>query len=128
MSTSAWDSQHLVSDLQGSQNASATNLSSHLSKAAAGISRSQDDATVGYYFQRPQSENDLQTYGGGKRWAIGDDMLVEQVNNVSTGLVCISGYRNSVATIGIPPYWQSEGLHATDLSIHTHIHTYFFIG
>lgn len=72
----AWD---------GSSNISAADLDGNSGNGAfsrqtsIGISRSQDDATVGYYFQRPQSENDLQAYGGGKRWAVGDESLVEQV-------------------------------------------------
>ena len=75
MSRSAWESPpHISSDLDG-----LTFNSSSSRQSAVGISRSQDDATVSYHFQRPQSENDLQTYGGGKRWAVGDDMLVEQV-------------------------------------------------
>lgn len=45
-------------------------------------SRSQDDATVGYFFQRPQNESNMEfnTYGN-KKWAIGDDSVIEQVNN-----------------------------------------------
>lgn len=73
MSRSAWDNTHIGGDLDGP-------TASLSRQTSIGISRSQDDATVGYYFQRPQSENDLQSYGGGKRWAIGDDTLVEQVN------------------------------------------------
>lgn len=75
MSRSAWESPpNISSDLDG-----LTFNSSSSRQSGVGISRSQDDATVSYHFQRPQSENDLQAYGGGKRWAIGDDMLVEQV-------------------------------------------------
>lgn len=74
MSRPAWETpQQMGGDLDGI----AYNATSR--QTAVGISRSQDDATVSYHFQRPQSENDLQAYGGGKRWAIGDDMLVEQV-------------------------------------------------
>lgn len=73
MSRGAWDGEvHISDDADGLSNSS--NRQSGL-----GISRSQDDATVSYYFQRPQSESDLQAYGGGKRWAIGDETLVEQV-------------------------------------------------
>lgn len=73
MSRSAWESpSHINSDLDGFNSTTPR-------QSTVGISRSQDDATVSYHFQRPQSENDLQAYGGGKRWAIGDDMLVEQV-------------------------------------------------
>jgi len=40
--------------------------------------RSQDDATVGYFFQRPQTDAEMNSYPG-KRWAIGDDSVIEQV-------------------------------------------------
>ncbi|XP_036368446.1 pumilio homolog 2 isoform X3 [Octopus sinensis] len=40
-------------------------------------SRSQDDARVGYFFQRPQTDAELANYGN-KRWAAGDDSLIEQ--------------------------------------------------
>lgn len=43
-------------------------------------SRSQDDATVGYFFQRPQTDTELNTYTN-KRWAIGDDSIIEHVSN-----------------------------------------------
>lgn len=36
--------------------------------------RSQDDATVGYFFQRPQTEQ----YNS-KRWAVGDDSAIATV-------------------------------------------------
>lgn len=37
---------------------------------------SQDDAMVGYFFQRPQNETQPQY---SKRWAVGDDSRIEQV-------------------------------------------------
>lgn len=40
--------------------------------------RSQDDATVGYFFQRPQNDSELNAYAN-KRWAIGDDSIIEHV-------------------------------------------------
>ena len=40
--------------------------------------RSQDDAMVGYFYQRPQTETQQHHYGG-KRWAVGDDSVLEQV-------------------------------------------------
>lgn len=46
-------------------------------------SRSQDDATVGYFFQRPQTDTELNTYTN-KRWAIGDDSIIEHSRNMST--------------------------------------------
>ena len=39
--------------------------------------RSQDDATVGYFFQRPQT--DVSQQYNSKRWAVGDDSVIEQV-------------------------------------------------
>lgn len=41
--------------------------------------RSQDDAMVGYFFQRPQSDSELQTQYT-KKWAVGDDSLLEHVS------------------------------------------------
>lgn len=74
MSRSAWESpSHIGTDLDG------LSYNSTARQSGVALSRSQDDATVSYHFQRPQSENDLQAYGGGKRWAIGDETLVEQV-------------------------------------------------
>lgn len=43
--------------------------------------RSQDDAMVGYFFQRPQTDAELSSYST-KRWAVGDDSMIEQVNAV----------------------------------------------
>ncbi|XP_021374897.1 pumilio homolog 2-like isoform X2 [Mizuhopecten yessoensis] len=40
---------------------------------------SQDDATVGYFFQRPHNEAEMNSYGT-KRWAVGDDSVIEQRN------------------------------------------------
>ncbi|CAC5413715.1 PUM [Mytilus coruscus] len=45
-------------------------------------SRSQDDATVGYFFQRPQPDAEMNSNYPGKRWAIGDDSVIEQARNV----------------------------------------------
>lgn len=45
--------------------------------------RSQDDATVGYSFQRSQSDNHMSGYSS-KRWAIGDDSVIEQVSSICT--------------------------------------------
>ena len=42
--------------------------------------RSQDDAAVGYYFQRPQMDT-TQPYNN-KRWALGDDSILEQVGDM----------------------------------------------
>lgn len=43
--------------------------------------RSQDDATVGYFFQRPQNDSELNAYAN-KRWAIGDDSIIEHSRNM----------------------------------------------
>lgn len=43
-----------------------------------GVNRSQDDAMVGYFFQRPQTDPDFQHYTKQPtRWAIGDDSAIE---------------------------------------------------
>ncbi len=41
--------------------------------------RSQDDAMVGYFFQRPQGQTDVAGQYNSKRWAVGDDSVIEQV-------------------------------------------------
>ena len=40
--------------------------------------RSQDDAAVGYYYERSETDDISQQYGN-KKWAIGDDSVVIQV-------------------------------------------------
>lgn len=42
---------------------------------------SKDDAGVSYFFQRPQESNDPGNYSN-KKWAVGDDSVLEQVRNV----------------------------------------------
>ena len=46
---------------------------------SGGPRASQDDAMVGYFFQRPQTDPDFQNFAGGKqaRWALGDDTMLE---------------------------------------------------
>lgn len=39
--------------------------------------RSQDDAMVGYFYQRPQTDPDFQSYSKQARWALGDDSVLE---------------------------------------------------
>ncbi|KAK3583191.1 hypothetical protein CHS0354_025709 [Potamilus streckersoni] len=46
--------------------------------ASRQINISKDDATVGYVFQRPHTDSELGGYPN-KRWAIGDDSVIEQV-------------------------------------------------
>ena len=38
---------------------------------------SKDDAAVSYFFQRPQEQNDPGNYSN-KKWAVGDDTMLEQ--------------------------------------------------
>ncbi|XP_048249503.1 pumilio homolog 2-like isoform X2 [Haliotis rufescens] len=45
-------------------------------------SRSQDDAMVGYFFQRPQSDTELMGGYTNKRWAVGDDSVIEQARGM----------------------------------------------
>jgi len=54
--------------------------STHPGHGVAGA-RSQDDAMVGYFFQRPSS--DVSQEYNAKRWAVGDDSVIEQVRNVN---------------------------------------------
>lgn len=42
-----------------------------------GAPRSQDDATVAYFFQRPQTDPDFQSYAKHARWTGGDDTVLE---------------------------------------------------
>ncbi|XP_041360530.1 pumilio homolog 1-like isoform X2 [Gigantopelta aegis] len=42
--------------------------------------RSQDDAMVEYFFQRPHSDTELMGAYPNKRWAVGDDSVIEQRN------------------------------------------------
>lgn len=44
--------------------------------------RSQDDATVGYFYQRPQSDAHMSGFSN-KRWAIGDDSVIEQGRGIT---------------------------------------------
>ncbi len=54
-----------------------------------GAPRSQDDAMVGYFFQRPQSEVNAQY--NSKRWAVGDDSVIEQVGSLCTQCLAMLG-------------------------------------
>lgn len=55
-------------------------------------SRSQDDAMVGYFFQRPQSDTELMGGYTNKRWAVGDDSVIEQVISNSRN-ICFHSLR-----------------------------------
>ncbi|CAG2100690.1 unnamed protein product, partial [Medioppia subpectinata] len=45
----------------------------HNQKHNQNSNRSQDDAMVRYFFQRPQTDPDFQNYNKHSRWALGDD-------------------------------------------------------
>ena len=49
--------------------------------------RTQDDAMVGYFFQRPQI--DMAQQYNSKRWAVGDDSVIEQVRSLHHQKLCI---------------------------------------
>ena len=95
MSEVAWDgSQAMLSngpDMSGSRQAQQQphphHPQPHQHPVHAGAVRSQDDATVGYFFQRPQNET-MQQYNS-KRWAVGDDSAIEQVHNFPHFSGCI---------------------------------------
>lgn len=59
----------------------ASSVGSSASSASGNGPRSQDDAMVGYFFQRPQTDPDFENYANaGKpptRWALGDDSVLE---------------------------------------------------
>lgn len=57
-----------------------------MNRQAAAATRSQDDATVAYFFQRPQTDPDFQNFKHGGRWAVGDDSVLE----VSFFVYCVS--------------------------------------
>ncbi|XP_013397936.1 pumilio homolog 1 [Lingula anatina] len=50
-----------------------------------GMTRSKDDAMVAYFFQRPQPDTELM--GSTKRWAGGDDSVIEQGIKLRTGAI-----------------------------------------
>ena len=74
MNEVAWDESNVM--LSNGQEMSG------IRQPSQGLARSQvtqDDAMVGYFFQRPQ--NDVaQPYN--KRWAVGDDSIIEHVSSV----------------------------------------------
>ncbi|XP_013786730.1 pumilio homolog 2-like [Limulus polyphemus] len=51
-----------------------------------GATRSQDDAMVGYFFQRPQTDPTFQNFNKQSRWALGDDSVLEVRANDGTGI------------------------------------------
>ncbi|XP_064652654.1 pumilio homolog 2-like isoform X4 [Lineus longissimus] len=70
MSEAAWDDSHVI------MNGGRTMSVRHHTQGV----RSQDDAMVGYFFQRPQNDPAPQY---SKRWAVGDDSRIEQVRGIS---------------------------------------------
>ena len=75
MNEAAWDESNVM--LSNGQEMSAG------IRQQSGMARSQDDAMVGYFFQRPQT--DVAQQYNSKRWAVGDDSVIEQV---STFIIC----------------------------------------
>lgn len=74
LATGPRQQQHLP---QQSQQQSQQHLQQQQQPAiSTGTARSKDDAMVAYLFQRPQTETEQFT---GKRWPLGDDMIMEQV-------------------------------------------------
>ena len=71
MNEVTWDESHVMLS-NGSEMSGVRHHSSGI--------RSQDDATVGYFFQRPQTDM-VQQYSS-KRWAVGDDSVIEQVSGL----------------------------------------------
>lgn len=77
MSEGAWErNQAMLTN--GGQDMSTSRQQQHTVNT-----RSQDDAMVGYFFQRPQSDAELNQYTS-KRWALGDDSIIEQVREKSS--------------------------------------------
>ena len=74
MNEVAWDASNVM--LSNGQEMSGI-------RQPSGLARSQDDAMVGYFFQRPQTEL-AQPYN--KRWAVGDDSVIEQVSFILNSL------------------------------------------
>jgi pumilio RNA-binding family len=75
MNEVAWNESGVLQDMAAAAAAAAAGR-----QLPAGVSRSQDDAMVGYFFQRPQT--DVGQQYNSKRWAVGDDSVIEQVRNV----------------------------------------------
>lgn len=69
MNEAAWDESNVM--LSNGQEMSGI-------RQPSGMARSQDDAMVGYFFQRPQT--DVAQQYSHKRWAVGDDSVIEQVS------------------------------------------------
>ena len=60
---------------------------------------SKDDAGVSYFFQRPQETADSGNYSN-KRWAVGDDSVLEQVSTMSMlGCHFVLGAENAIILI-----------------------------
>ncbi|XP_060066830.1 pumilio homolog 1-like [Ylistrum balloti] len=79
---------------------------------------SQDDATVSYFFQRPQNESEMNSYGT-KRWAVGDDSVIEQ-RNIATVQELEKDF-HGMSVRELPPnqsakklLWDDRGKHSGD--------------
>lgn len=71
MQEAAWQGNNEGTLPNGAENSGMRN-----SNTGQGV-RSQDDAAVGYFFQRPQT--DMSQHFPPKRWMIGDDSALEHV-------------------------------------------------
>jgi len=71
-------------------------------------SRTQDDATVGYSFQRTQSDSDFPVLYGKQpgRWAFGDDSSLESVSHETLSIRLALAARPRLACVA----WQSRSL------------------
>lgn len=69
MNETSWDDSRAMLS-QG--NMASMRQSSHV--------QSKDDAGVSYFFQRPHESNEPGNYSN-KKWAVGDDSVLEQVMN-----------------------------------------------
>ncbi|XP_067124940.1 pumilio homolog 2-like isoform X1 [Centruroides vittatus] len=76
-----------------------TELSS-MSSTRLGTSRSQDDAMVRYFFQRPQNDPYFQSYNKQSHWALGDDSVLEVRGNETAELE--SGFQALALEAGHP--------------------------
>jgi len=88
MNEVSWNNNQGILPNQGHPQQEMAGIVGRQPNANVSGSRSQDDATVGYFFQRPQSDTELNSYGH-KRWAVGDDSVLEQVARVDIYSLCL---------------------------------------
>ena len=87
MNEVSWDDTNISGNKMISNGQEMTGLRHHTSGP-----RSQDDAMVGYFFQRPQHDG-AQPYNS-KRWAVGDDSVIEQVRVLIVSIISPLGEIN----------------------------------